>query len=174
MSTAQQRQDGMAVQPAVVANDDELARWHDSGIAEGGQLPGFSAAEARKHLRKMAVVADGPIYLDRLLNALCGQTLEQSEAVIGLDVGGLLWRNGQVAVYEGYEVIIIRVEKGRCKFGKWYPAHEFYPCSEDWGAYGWTYTRNSHADPWAAAIARTIVASQRLAHNRKMEPEAYN
>lgn len=152
---------------AALANDEDLARWHDSGIARGARLPRFSLAEAGKYLRKMA---DRPITLDRLLKAVCGQTVEQSEAVIGLTEAGLLWRLGQVAVYDcgikGYEVIIVRVQKACQKFGRWYPTHERYPRSEDWGTYGWTYTGNSHTDPWAAAIARTIVASQRLAHNR--------
>jgi hypothetical protein len=53
-------------------------------------------------------------------------------------------REGNVALYQmenpyGYEVVIIRTEKGREKFGKFYPEHEAYPSSEEWGTYGWTY-----------------------------------
>lgn len=55
-----------------------------------------------------------------------------------------LKRQGQVALYQmespyGYEVVVIRVEKGREKFGKFYPDHEIYPSSEQWGDYGWSY-----------------------------------
>ena len=42
---------------------------------------------------------------------------------------------GRVALYQaedpyGYEVVIIRDEKAREKFGKFYPDHETYPVSE--------------------------------------------
>jgi hypothetical protein len=158
----------VGLQPAV-PGDAQLQLWYQSGIATSEQLADFSCAWARKYLQRMV---EGPIHLDELIGALSGPTHQQGE-VIGLDYAGLLWRKGQVGIY-GSEVVIIRVEEGRHKFGRWYPTHEKYPSSEDWGTYGWTYTRNSHTDPWAAAIARTIAASQRLAHNRKMEPRADN
>jgi hypothetical protein len=54
-----------------------------------------------------------------------------------------LKREGMVAIYDqglySYEVIVIRIKKDGETFGKFYPEHEIYPSSEQWGIYGWTY-----------------------------------
>ena len=60
-------------------------------------------------------------------------------------------REGKFAIYEvrndagvliGYEVITIRVLPGRFTFGKFYPAREAYPSSEQFGRYAWAYGFN--------------------------------
>ena len=38
-----------------------------------------------------------------------------------------------------YEVVRLRIEKDKERFGKFYPEHERYPSDEDWGSYGFTY-----------------------------------
>lgn len=41
--------------------------------------------------------------------------------------------------YSGYEVVKVRVCKAKQINGYSYPDREFYPSSEEWGTYGWTY-----------------------------------
>ena len=38
-----------------------------------------------------------------------------------------------------YEVIKLRLEPDKERFGNFYPAHERYPSNEEWGIYGFTY-----------------------------------
>jgi hypothetical protein len=76
-------------------------------------------------------------------------------------------REKNVAIYEGprkgeYEVVIIRVEKARMIAGKPYPEREIYPKPDQWGTYGWTYTKNSHPNALAAAQARMRTCLDRL------------
>ena len=55
-------------------------------------------------------------------------------------------REGNVAIYAqskggcvySYEVILVREEKEKTMFGRFVPAHEAYPRSEDWGRLAWT------------------------------------
>lgn len=56
-------------------------------------------------------------------------------------------RIGNVAIYRRwktgqsphYEVVRIRSREAREVFGKEFEAGEYYPSSEEWGTYGWTY-----------------------------------
>ena len=80
-------------------------------------------------------------------------------------------REGRVALYQaedpyGYEVVIIRDEKAREIFGKFYPEHEVYPSSEDWGAYGWTF----RPDELALAEKRFASLLPRWGANLAHEP----
>jgi hypothetical protein len=38
-----------------------------------------------------------------------------------------------------FEVVIIRLEAERVKFGKLTPQHEVYPTTSQWGTYGWSF-----------------------------------
>jgi hypothetical protein len=38
-----------------------------------------------------------------------------------------------------FEVVIVRREPGRVKFGKWYPEHQIYPTASQWGTYAWSF-----------------------------------
>lgn len=38
-----------------------------------------------------------------------------------------------------YEVVKLRTEPDKIRFGNFVPAHERYPSDEDWGTYGFTY-----------------------------------
>ena len=42
-------------------------------------------------------------------------------------------------LYWHYEVIKLRLEPDKERFGNFYPAHERYPSNEEWGTYGFTY-----------------------------------
>ena len=70
-----------------------------------------------------------------------------------------LWRLADVAVCAGgEEVIRIRIDRAhRLPSGLWLEKHERYPSSERWGIDGFTYTSNSHSDPWAAAFGRVVL-----------------
>jgi hypothetical protein len=58
-----------------------------------------------------------------------------------------LKRVGNVAIYKqtkgkqspAFEVVVFREYEAFHAFGKDFPAGERYPCSEDWGTYGFTY-----------------------------------
>jgi hypothetical protein len=41
--------------------------------------------------------------------------------------------------YWCYEVVKLRIEPDKIRFGNLVPAHERYPSDEDWGTYGFTY-----------------------------------
>jgi hypothetical protein len=57
-------------------------------------------------------------------------------------------RIGNVAIYKqtkgkqspAYEVVIIRNAESKTAFGHEFPAAEYYPRSEDWGTYAFTYS----------------------------------
>jgi hypothetical protein len=77
-------------------------------------------------------------------------------------------RKGDVALYElygangmlyGFELIIIKIRKAREAFGKFYPEHETYPASEDWGSLGWSYGQNFRS---TAVKAFETLAAERL------------
>jgi hypothetical protein len=58
----------------------------------------------------------------------------------------LLKRDGLICLVERskpehwhYEVIKLRIEPDKDRFGIFYPAHERYPSNEEWGTYGFTY-----------------------------------
>jgi hypothetical protein len=74
----------------------------------------------------------------------------------------LVERIGKAAIYEfalagskAYETIVIRIaEEHTWPNGQTSPRREVYPYAEQWGKYGWTFTRRSHTNPLAAAKAR--------------------
>ncbi len=60
---------------------------------------------------------------------------------------------GDIALH--WEVILIRTHQGRIwPDGCVTPPGEFYPGSEGWGIYGWTFTPASHANPFEAAFRK--------------------
>jgi len=54
-----------------------------------------------------------------------------------------------------YEVVIIREGKAHTIAGKDFPAKEYYPSSEEWGRYGWTYRDEDQARAKFGALVRT-------------------
>jgi hypothetical protein len=38
-----------------------------------------------------------------------------------------------------YEVVRLRIEPGKERFGTFFPEHERYPSNEEWGTHGFTY-----------------------------------
>jgi len=61
----------------------------------------------------------------------------------------LVERTDKKAIYlrsDGiYEVFIVRRKKGNIVFGKFVPEHEFYPNSESFGAYAWSFNDRGEA-----------------------------
>lgn len=53
-----------------------------------------------------------------------------------------------------YEVIIIQSHDGFSVAGKEVEASEFYPRSEDWGTYGWTYSTLEEVKVKTATLSR--------------------
>jgi hypothetical protein len=109
----------------------------------------------RGYIKQMT---EGRVYLQKLIDH--HKTLVPVADIKRIPDQDLDWRLGEIAM-TGAEVMVIRVRKGANVFGKWVEAHEGRPASEEWGEFGWTYTKASHRDPTAAKIARTIVVAKR-------------
>lgn len=75
-------------------------------------------------------------------------------------------REGDVAIYGQkrpgqpgawyYEVVKIRRRAAREAFGVQFEAGEYYPSSEEWGVFGWTYMDFPRAKGWMD----TLIASK--------------
>src|SRR6266404_3390430 len=50
-----------------------------------------------------------------------------------------IYRQSKNEHHPSYEVVLIRKSEARSAFGHEFPAAEYYPRSEDWGTYGFTY-----------------------------------
>ena len=112
--------------------------------------------DIRRYIKEMS---GGRIYLQKIVDH--HKIEKPSETGIKrIPDADLDWRLGEIGI-AGDEVFVIRIRKGANVFGTWVGAHEGYPASEEWGEFGWTYTSNSHRDPLAAKIARTIVVAKR-------------
>jgi hypothetical protein len=55
-------------------------------------------------------------------------------------------RKGRSPAFSSYEVVILRPYKAWESFGRFFPAGERYPKSEDWGLYGFTYRTIEEAE----------------------------
>jgi hypothetical protein len=71
-------------------------------------------------------------------------------------------RQSDVAIYfarkDGwieYEVFKVQILRAGQLSGRSYPDRESFSSSSAWGQSGWTFTKNSHHDPLAAAFAKT-------------------
>jgi len=60
----------------------------------------------------------------------------------------ILKRSGDYGLFHGkskdcetFEVIKIQSHNGRAIYGKTFPPSEFPPSNEQWGSYGWTFTK---------------------------------
>ena len=136
--------------------DELIGEWVNMG-ALTDPLNGRVNPQGVRNYAK--IMAGGRIYLKRVIEAQ-KNVIYPIEGVKRLVDADLDWRLGEIGI-AGDEVFVIRVRKGANVFGKWVDAHEGYPASEEWGEFGWTYTTNSHRDPLAAKIARTIVVAKR-------------
>ena len=52
---------------------------------------------------------------------------------------GMLPCMNMTLVVGPFEVVIIRVESERAKFGELSSEHEIYPTATQWGTYGWSF-----------------------------------
>jgi hypothetical protein len=136
--------------------DELITEWVETGVQPGANWLAVDPTRVRKYAYGMH---SGRVYLKRVLEWLKSATYTR------LDVKTLVdplldWRLGELGIRKD-EVVVIRVRAAGIVFGKEYPARETYPSTEEWGEFGWTYTSNSHRDPLAAKIARTIVVAKR-------------
>jgi hypothetical protein len=73
-----------------------------------------------------------------------------------------IFRKRHVAIYGGkgkgdrieYEVVEVQILPTGEFNGRQYPLRESFPSTSSWGESGWTFTKNSHRDPLAAALAK--------------------
>jgi hypothetical protein len=72
-----------------------------------------------------------------------------------------VWRQDAVAILESrnhrdvvvsFEVVLIHIQLGRQRFGKWYDQKEMPPGNEDFGKRAWALPTRDLADQWAALV----------------------
>jgi len=86
-----------------------------------------------------------------------------------------LQRVGDVAIYgqtkgkqsPAFEVVIIRRREASIAFGHEFPATEYYPKSEDWGTYGFTYLTLKETE---RKLRKLVVADSKNKEINTMKP----
>ena len=135
--------------------DDLINEWVRLGDFKGKGIT-CDPEKVRGYVKR---ISPGRIYFQRILEAQ-GDMEKSREIIQRYPDKDLDWRIGELAI-KGDEVITLRIRKASEVFGKEYPDRECCPSTEEWGEFGWTYTKASHSDPLAAKIARTIVVAKR-------------